>query len=151
MVATGRRKKSTMAAEENRKTIDSECEHESLPRKKKMMHKSIPKCHISCVTRRGANLPRSALDPPRDRCRSSSAGNLHRDPCRLTHQSRQQRRTPAQLPANPRMPRNRPWLEVAPRLLCPARRLTAGSPQVANAVRASPTSRIATSGGLTGN
>ena len=39
MVATGRRKKSMMAAGEKRKTIDSECEHQSLPTKKKMMHK----------------------------------------------------------------------------------------------------------------
>ena len=115
---------------------------------KKMMHKLIPKCHILCVTMWGANLPRSALDPPRDRCRSSSAGNLRRDPRGLMRQSRQRVRPPVRPAATPRVPRARPQLELTPRVPRTTQHPATGSIRVVEAARVFRTNRAATSGAL---
>ena len=117
---------------------------------KKMMHKLLPKCHILCVMVWGANLPRSAQDLPRDRCRSSSAGNLRLDPRGLTRQSRQWVRPPVRPAATPRVPRARPQLETTPRPLRSNQRPTTGSTRVVEAARVSRTNRAATSGAADG-
>ena len=116
----------------------------------KMMHKSPPKYHISCVVTRGANQPWNSPDPPRDRCRSSSTGNLRRDLCALTRQNRQRVRPPVRPAATPRVPRARPQLETTPRPLRSNQRPTTGSTRVVEAARVSRTNRAATSGAADG-